>query len=46
MVVKTDINKKDDLESKSIIEDGWDGVLEHDLIKFISHPYEYILLNA
>lgn len=41
MIVKTEVNKKENFESKSIIKDGWDGVLEHDLIKFTSYPYEW-----
>ena len=41
MVVKSELKILDDQNTKKIKEDGWKGVIEHEVLDFISYPYEW-----
>ena len=41
MVVKSELKILDDQNTKKIKEDGWEGVIEHEVLDFISYPYEW-----
>jgi|APSaa5957512535_1039671.scaffolds.fasta_scaffold46292_2 hypothetical protein len=40
-VVKTEVVDATDEDAKSILLDGWYGVLEHEAIPFVTYPYEW-----
>jgi len=40
-VVKTKLIEADDQDAKHIIADGWEAVLEHETIPFVTYPYEW-----
>lgn len=40
-IIKTTIVDVDDAEAKTVFADGWAGVLEHDVVPFITYPYEW-----
>ena len=41
MVVKSKLNLSNDFEASQIKESGWKGLLEHEVLDFISYPYEW-----
>jgi hypothetical protein len=41
MVVKSELKILDDQNTEKIKEDGWEGVIEHEVLDFISYPYEW-----
>ena len=41
MVVKSKLSLIDDQEAKKIKDDGWNSVIEHEVLDFISYPYEW-----
>lgn len=40
-VINTSHVDKNDADAKSILADGWAGVLEHETVPFVSYPYEW-----
>ena len=40
-IVKTEIVDAMDEEAKSVLVDGWYGVLEHKTVPFVTYPYEW-----
>lgn len=41
MIINTKIYSEETLEKKTILADGWKEILEHELVDFISYPYEW-----
>jgi len=42
-IVKTKLLSKNDKGAKAVLADGWDSVLEHTRVPFISYPYEWTI---
>jgi len=41
-IVKTNLLPSTDIDAKAIMaEDGWAGVLEHEVVPFVTYPYEW-----
>ncbi len=40
-IVQTDLLTVDDEDAKLVLADGWTGILEHELIPFVTYPYEW-----
>lgn len=40
-VIKTHLNKSADPFTQEVLKDGWAGCLEHEIVPFISYPYEW-----
>jgi len=40
-VVQTDLLAADEEGAKAVLADGWSGVLEHELVPFVTYPYEW-----